>query len=44
MNSGCRIPDDPRAQGYRKAATTIERFLTGLMSHTVFPKQHAMRI
>jgi len=34
------LADDLNARGYQKAANTIERFLRGLMSYTVFPKQH----
>ena len=36
--------DDLNAQGCRKAANTIERFLPGLMSYTAFPKQHGKRL
>jgi len=38
------LADDLNTRGYRKAANTIERFLPGLMSYTVFPKQHQKRI
>lgn len=38
------LADDLNAQGYRKAANTIERFLPGLMSYTAFPKQHWKQI
>ena len=38
------LADDLNAQGYRKAANTIGRFLPGLMSYTAFPKQHWKRL
>ena len=36
--------DDLAARGYQKAATTIERFLPGLLNYTAFPKAHQKRI
>ena len=36
--------DDLDARGYQKAATTIERFLPGLLNYTAFPKAHQKRI
>jgi transposase-like protein len=38
------LADDLNARGYQKAASTIERFLPGLMSYTAFPKQHGKRL
>jgi len=38
------LAGDLNAQGHQKAANTVERFLPGLMSYTVFPKQHPKRI
>ncbi len=38
------LPEDMNARGCRKAANTIERFLSGLMSYTAFPKQHWKRL
>ena len=38
------LADDLTARRYRKAANTIERFLSGLMSYTAFPKQHWKRL
>jgi len=36
--------DDLAVRGYQKAATTIERFLPGLLNYTAFPKAHQKRI
>lgn len=36
--------DDLAARGYHRAASTIERFLPGLLNYTAFPKEHGIRI
>jgi len=38
------LADDLNGREHRKATNTIERFLTGLMSYTAFPKEHWKRI
>ena len=38
------VADSLNSRGNRRAANTIERFLTGLLNYTEFPKQHHKRI